>query len=38
MDIYLGILAFTFIVALLVAFVMFARSQLPHEQQKNYER
>ena len=28
MDIYLGILAFTFIVALLVAFVMFARSQL----------
>ena len=28
MDIYLGILSFTLIVALLVAFVMFARSQL----------
>ena len=28
MDIYLGIFAFTLIVALLVAFVMFARSQL----------
>ena len=28
MDIYLGILSFTLIVAILVAFVMFARSQL----------
>ena len=28
MDIYLGILSFTLIVALLVALVMFARSQL----------
>jgi Na+-transporting NADH:ubiquinone oxidoreductase subunit NqrF len=28
MDIYLGILSFTLIVAFLVAFVMLARSQL----------
>ena len=28
MDIYLGILSFTLIVAILVAFVMFERSQL----------
>ena len=28
MDIYLGILSFTLIVVILVAFVMFARSQL----------
>ena len=28
MDLYLGIISFTLIVAVLVAFVMFARSQL----------
>ena len=28
MDLYLGIITFTLIVSLLVAFVMFARSQL----------